>query len=239
MKKRTLFVLILTFLFSPCFADQYLLIMSKNDCVCQHMLKIYNEDLRKYGEIKYDQHEEFKAIKWEEKKSYTTYHGEKRYFDSPQDTALISQFDINGDGTDEFVVKTKTFYRFMLSDGLYYFAGEDVNHFRDSEFYLSLLRKATARLGGGPPHFYDLKELPQHLYSFGGKEAKAYYSLGGYVHIHPFFFGGSYYLAIDDEVPENGNIYSSGFLVILKYSKDNQPKDTCYFLKPDCRKGGN
>jgi hypothetical protein len=139
VKKKILFVLILTFLSSVSFADRYLLIMSKDDCVCQHMLKIYNEDLKEHGEIKYDQHEEFKAIKWEAKKAYTTYHGEKRYFDSPQDTALISQFDINGDGTDEFVVKTKTFYRFMLSDGLYYFAGEDVNHFRDSEFDLSLL----------------------------------------------------------------------------------------------------
>ena len=45
--------------------------MSKNDNVCQHMLKLYNEDLKQYGQVKYDQHEEFKAIKWEERKRFT------------------------------------------------------------------------------------------------------------------------------------------------------------------------
>lgn len=44
--------------------------MSKDDCVCQHVLKIYNEDLKEHGEIKYDQHEEFTAIKWEKQQSY-------------------------------------------------------------------------------------------------------------------------------------------------------------------------
>jgi hypothetical protein len=104
------------------------------------------------------------------------------------DTALISKFDINGDENDELVVKSKTSYRGILSDRLSYFAGEDVNHFRDNEF--DVYRKAIARIGSGPDHFFELKGLPQFLYNLAGKESKAYYSLGVHVHIHPFFFGG-------------------------------------------------
>jgi hypothetical protein len=51
MKKRLLLILTFTLWSSACFADQYVLVMSKNDCVCHYMLKIYNEDLKKYGEI--------------------------------------------------------------------------------------------------------------------------------------------------------------------------------------------
>jgi hypothetical protein len=218
MKKRILFVLILTFLSSACFADEYVLVMSKDDCVCQHMLKIYNEDLREYGEIKYDQHEEFKAIKWEEKTSYTTYQaGKKRYFSTGPDTVLVSRFDINNDGTEEIVVKSESSFKGILSDGLYYFTGESADYFKDGEFDVSLLRKATGSIGGGPAHVYDLKELPQFLYlGIGDKEAKAYYSLGGYVYIHPFFFKGCYYLDIKDEVPYDiDKIYSSNFLELV------------------------
>jgi hypothetical protein len=39
VKKNILFVLILTFLSSVSFADQYVLVVSKDDCVCRHMLK--------------------------------------------------------------------------------------------------------------------------------------------------------------------------------------------------------
>jgi uncharacterized protein len=78
--------------------DEYVLVMSKDDCVCRHMLKIYNKDLNKYGEIEYDQHEEFKAIKWEKQKSSFDFFGDGRLNEYD---LLISRFDINNDGSPE------------------------------------------------------------------------------------------------------------------------------------------
>ena len=67
MKRILLLILIFFFLSSISFADEYVLVMSKDDNVCQHMLKLYNDDLKKYGEIKYSQHKEFNTIKWEKR----------------------------------------------------------------------------------------------------------------------------------------------------------------------------
>ncbi|MBU2591144.1 MAG: hypothetical protein KKC21_03880, partial [Nitrospinae bacterium] len=46
---------------------KYVLIMSKDDNLCGHMLNLYNRDLDKYGEVRYNEHEEFNWIKWEDK----------------------------------------------------------------------------------------------------------------------------------------------------------------------------
>ncbi len=71
MKKTSILFLAL-FLLLPVagWTSGYVLVMSKEDNVCQHMLKIYNADLKKYGEVRYDEHEEFTAIKWEDQKYY-------------------------------------------------------------------------------------------------------------------------------------------------------------------------
>jgi hypothetical protein len=129
MKKRLLLILTFALWSSACFADQYVLVMSKNDCVCQHMLKIYNEDLEKYGEIKYDQHEEFKAIDWKKQESYLEYFGNGTL--EEHDT-LISKFDINNDGNPEIVIKDEhRTLRGIDSDAIYIFREKDFADFKD------------------------------------------------------------------------------------------------------------
>ena len=244
MKKKFILLLTVVIIFVLpilLYADEYVLVMSKDDNVCQHMLKVYNDDLKKYGEIKYDKHDEFKSIKWNEKKYYRLNNGKKEYPKPPIETnttVLLSEYDINNDGKNEIVVRNESYYKNILSDDLYYFKNEDAILFRDDAFDIKVLyTKATGNVSSGGQNTYKLKELPQFLYlGIGDKEAKAYYSLGGYIYINPFFFAGTYYLDVKDEVPtENKGIYSSKFLVILKYTKDNQRKDTCYYLKlSDC-----
>ncbi len=231
--KKIIIVLFLLFLPSISWSDEYVLVMSKEDNVCQHMLKLYNEDLRKYGEIKYDEHEEFNAIKWEEKKYYTTYpDGKKHYPMSPPDTVLISRFDINHDGKEEIVVKQAGFLKGILSEALYYFNGEDADYFKDAEFDVYLLyTKATGSVGTGAfkTNVYGLKELPKiFIGNVLGKETYNHYSLGGHFYVNPFVFKGSYYVDMREK-QDNPNPYR--WLVILRYDKDNQIKDTCYFLK--------
>ncbi len=230
MIKRLFLVFVLLLFPSISFADEYVLVMSKEDNVCQYMLKLYNEDLKKYGEVRYDEHEEFTAIKWEEKRYYTTRHGKKDYSIMDYGSVIISRFDINNDGKEEIIVKEEGSLKGILSENLYYFKGEDSDYFKD-EFDIKILYNKAIRKLAFTGGFYDLKELPQFLYlGIGGKEVKGHYLLAGHFYINPFAFKETYYIDMKDN-EEIGN-----FLVILKYTKDNQIKDVCYYLKvSDCK----
>jgi hypothetical protein len=232
VKKTVLFVLILASLSSACFADEYVLVMSKDDCVCRHMLKIYNEDLRKYGEIKYDQHEEFEAIKWEKKRRFLRIEQEKKVY-SPleiDNIVLTSKFDINNDGKVETVIKDETvWYRGVPADSLYYFTGENSSYFKDEEFDSSTYKNATAKIGTGGVDFdgnvYFLKQLPKiSIGIVGTKEAFSHYLIGGYFYINSFLYKGTYYIDMKDR-----QAWPDKWLVILKYTEENKPKDICYY----------
>ena len=233
VKKRISFVLILTLLSSACFADEYVLVMSKDDCVCQHMLKIYNKDLKEYGETKYDQHEEFRAIKWEEKKYYRMKDEQELHSNrKKRDVVLTSQFDINNDGKMETVIKDeKVWLKGIPADSLYYFTGEISEYFKDEEFDATVLENAPGVIGTGGAGFdgnvYFLKELPKiSVGTVGTKEAYSHYMIGGYFYINPFLYNGTYYIDMKDRQHRPGQ-----WLVILKYTQENKPKDICYYLK--------
>lgn len=231
---KRLFLVFVLFLFpSISFADEYVLVMSKEDNVCQHMLKIYNEDLKKYGGIKYDEHEEFKAIKWEKKRYFTTYpDGKKDYSIMDYRSVVMSRFDINNDGKEEIVVKFVGEWKGSPADSLYFFKKEYSDYFKDEfdvkDLYLKAIGKVGTMVFEG--NSYALKELPKIFIGIiGDKEAYNHYSLGGHFYVDPFVFKEAYYINMRDDSSE------IKFLVILKYTKDNQLKDTCYYLKvADC-----
>lgn len=228
MRRKIILVLILLVLPVVVWGDEYVLVMSKEDNVCQHMLGLYNEDLRKYGKIQYDEHEAFTVIKWEEKKYYTTYpDGKKHYIDDG--SVLMSRFDINNDGKEEIVLKFNQFFKRDFADSLYFFKSEYLDYFKDEVDVNGLYLKATGKMGtmAFKANVYQLKELPKALLPAGPgyPEAKFYYSLGGLFFINPFLFKGNYYIDMKDDTD------IEKWLVILKYTKDNQLKDICYYLK--------
>ncbi len=252
--KKIVLVLIL-FLFPPTlsWADEYVLVMSKEDNVCQHMHKLYNEDLRKYGEIKYDEHEEFKAIKWEEKKYY--WHGvidniEKR------GTVLLSKFDINNDGKDEIIIKDEhEGVRGIDSDRLYIFREKDYDFSQDE---ITLGKAFADKAIGAWGYVFNRKPFEGNVYSLyelppykiwidptsANKNFKFYYALGGWFYFHPFFYKGKYFTSMNDRLPGTAERWrldpayeENKWEVILQFTPENQLKDTCYFLKvSDCKK---
>jgi hypothetical protein len=216
--------------------------MSKDDKVCQHMLKLYNDDLKKYGEIKYSQHKEFNAIKWEE----------RNYVYSPDDETktgipiLISTFDINNDGKPEIIVKD---YRRGLkgrdSDRFYVFREGDLNYFQDGvTINDDFANKAIGIWGdfGKKPfegNAYELREIPgPELWKFEGKKISVKYFLGGWFYFHPFLYGKKYFISMNDW---QGDL-AEKWEVVLSFTPENQLKDTCYFIKlcggGDKKKGG-
>lgn len=96
---------------------QYKLVMSHNDKVCRHMLKLYNGDLMKYGYEKYDEHPEFTAVPWKETVNVVRQEGEKK-ISRPMKAAY---FDFNNDGKKELVIKDTDLVRSYDVDSLWIF----------------------------------------------------------------------------------------------------------------------
>ena len=225
--KRILVVLLFLLLPSIGLSDEYVLVMSKDDSVCQHMLKIYNEDLKKFGKIKYDQHEEFKAIRWEQKRYVWQFHGSSR-----PGVLTVSRLDINNDGKREVVLKMGDVgLKGEPSDNIFIFNEKDIDTFTD-EIVLTeeLTNKAIDIFLGGAlgrrRNVYTLQELPIfEILSIDGTKFPLRYSLGGWFYFHLFLYNREYFMY--DWYPGIDKHWE----VVLRYSPENQLRDVCYFLK--------
>ena len=213
--------------------------MSKNDDVCQNMMKVLNEDLRQYGEIKFDQHGEFAAIKWEEKRRYRINEkGEKDYGNVyTKGPELFSMFDINNDMLKEVVVKSVSGgLKGIPSDTINVFRGEDIEYFKDGiETTQGTYSRTIAGFGIMGPFLnngYELREIPpaQIMPRLGTKKnVPIYHFLGGWFYFNPFLYKGVYYVTMTDWQPYESEI--NKWFVILKLNPDNQIKDICYYQK--------
>jgi len=230
MKRILLLVLISLSQFSTSFADEYVLVMSKDDNVCQHMLKLYNGDMEKYGELRYSEHKEFNTIKWE-KRDYlwvSMFDGKGKR----GEPLLISRFDINNDGKPEIIIKDEHLtLQGPDSDVLYVFRKGDLDYSQEGFLIDDLSDKAIAILGFSGSSFvanvYMLYALPpfESLTIPGTKEPlKVYYSLGGWFYFNPFLYGNKYFVSMNGRTAE-------GWQVVLYLTPENQLRDTCYFIK--------
>ena len=114
----------------PDFKDKYILVMSENDDVSQHMLGVVNNELNNYGKLEY-RTAEFNQYKWEDKIITTkTVAGELRKRESKR-----SYIDINNDGEIEIVEKKRPFI------GDFYF--DELKFFKNSELDEKLLNDRT------------------------------------------------------------------------------------------------
>jgi len=91
----------------------YKLVMSQNEKLCQHMVALFNADMKKYRGLEYGKHKEF--VTWEpvENGALTP--------DKYCRQTLKQNFDINNDGTADLVIRTRQCYQSQLTDSLYIF----------------------------------------------------------------------------------------------------------------------
>jgi len=100
----------------------YELAMSKDDKLCRHMLKIFNDDLARYGYEQYTEHDEFKKIPWKEARFYSKSDGREDFREIQG-----ALFDINNDGGQDFVAKWQASLGGILMDHLYILERQAVN----------------------------------------------------------------------------------------------------------------
>jgi len=102
--------------------DSYMLVMSKDDGLCNHMLQLFNEDLKKFDRGS-DQHDEFESIPWKPAQYSYEYGGRIEY--TAVEGAL---FDFNNDGVLDFVVRDKSRLSGMQADLLFMLDSGAVKH---------------------------------------------------------------------------------------------------------------
>ncbi|MDH4187909.1 MAG: hypothetical protein OEV08_13025 [Nitrospira sp.] len=195
-------------------AGDYTLVMGKAAAVCQHMLKLFNEDLKFFSELQYGAHEEFAAIEW-------TLANED-YCSRDQ----LAQFDINNDGHDDTVLKSEGCLRGVLDDNLFIYDGgkqapQLPPHF---VFDASVAKQASGVIGQFPHGQYELRKIPK----FREGTTEFYQHIGGLFRLNPFRFGGKYYVVIDNPYQQP---YKGGrrYTAIARYETNGHLTDLCYF----------
>lgn len=195
--------------------EHYKLAMSKNDKLCRHMLQLFNDDLKKYGHEKYDEHEEFRKIPWQEARFSVERQDRTDYM--PVQGAL---FDFNNDGVVDFVVKWVGSLGGRQADSLHMLGSEAAkraDELVNKELFAS---KNKINLSGS---FYSLQP--------------PYKVIGGVRILDPFIYDGVAYLYMRSLFDARLAIGEREYAVIARYhggtfyDRDVSGKmdDVCYF----------
>ncbi len=184
--------------------EAYRMVMSEDKRFCQHMLAIFNGDLKKYGALLYEKHKEF--IVWEPVDT-----GEVK-IDKYCSQTLKQTFDINNDGTDELVIRTRSCYQSQLTDSLYIFPL--------NSNIVELLKAATPHAFGATSDglwamTYELKKMP------GVKSGALFPGIHTIITLEPLKFGQTFYVSMTDLRQE--------FIVIAKYLRGEELEHVFYF----------
>ncbi|MEW6246286.1 MAG: hypothetical protein AB1555_06190 [Nitrospirota bacterium] len=187
-------------------AEAYRLVMSKDKELCQTVLTLFNADMKRYKEIRYDD-DIFRAISW---KSVDL--GEQTYGCYFLSHAM---FDINNDGREDLVIKQRSCLRDILVDKLFVFP-------QDSD----VLSRIHAGPGGGEAldqtknRFFEIN-AGHSLEGLSFAESQGLpQGIGGTV-LHPFLWKNKAYVSMTDFDPE--------WIVIARYLEQQKFQDVCYF----------
>lgn len=198
--------------------ESYVLKMSKDNELCNHMLQLFNQDLEQYGwqgDAHQEEHEEFKRVPWKPARFSSVINGRVEY--TNVEGAL---FDFNNDGVRDYVVRWKSSLSNARADTL------DVYDVSVEKRANDLVAKD---IGGGENTIY-LAGWWYHLSS-------PFESMGGVRVLEPFIYRGISYLVMRPlfETPP----ITSGYAVIAKYgggkfvNRDLSGKmeDVCYYQR--------
>lgn len=200
--------------------ESYTLVMSKDDELCNHMMELFNQDLKQYGwrgDEHQEEHEEFKRVPWQPARFSSVIDGRTEYTDV--EGAL---FDFNNDGVRDFVVRWKSSLSNARADLVFMLGDEAVkrkNDLTSTEFGDA---KGRIYLAGG---FYDVS-LPVKV-------------MVGLRVLQPFIYHETSYLFMRELFETTLHIPRPGYAVIVKYGggkfinreMTGKMEDICYYQR--------
>jgi len=186
----------------------YQLVVGRDNKLCARVLEAFREDVDDRGRLRY-QHKIFRQIAW--KPVELKGQGPMTRHCSSLDKAM---FDLNNDGEQDLVVKTRFCMKGSPSDSFYMFPADSAvleqANWQDLSVLLATLDKFE-RTGGS----YPLTALP--MSSESSKELPA---LNTVFTVQPFILDEKTYVALTDGRGE--------WMVIAKYLRGDRFEDECY-----------
>jgi len=240
-------IIIFVSLSSISFADEYVLIMSKNDSLCQNMRQIYNADLRQYGKIKYKMHKEFDWLKWKNKEITLRPPSapEKCEVCNMNIDAKIAQFDINNDSKDEAVIYSQSMLYGYNIDVYDVFRIDDLKMLDEvvnGEIYYNKTIYSFDSNNGISQNIYEisddgLKKLPARMRYFINDSKylnrNEEYFVGGPLKINFVQFKNNFYIAFDGPIslsPGESQDKVGNYSIISKLEQNNKLDNQCLYL---------
>lgn len=127
--------------------DSYMLLMSKNDGLCTHMVQLFNEDLKIFNRAS-DLHEEFQSIPWEPAKVSNKFGGQNLQ-DDPDLKDEGALFDFNNDGIIDYVVRERSRLSGMRADSISKLASDASQRSQSLSVHELRGAKNSIRIAGG------------------------------------------------------------------------------------------
>ena len=212
-------------------ADEYLLVMSKDDHVCQRAGSIYNKDLKEYGKLSLENHEEYNWLNWDENIDIRDASGHSGVIGTP--IIKLAVFDINNDGVYETVIFSRSSLGSLLRDKLDIYP-VSVSKNRKNLNWATLNEIKYSGIYGGMD--YQLKDAPAQRETklANGDILKFYIDIGHFMYIRPMKFGETYYVSLfgsEGQGRSNVELENTNMVSISKFDKDNELTDVCYLVK--------
>lgn len=216
-------------------ADAYLLVMSKDDKLCQNINSMFNNDLFKHKEVRLEDHKEFNAVVWDKEFEFFDYPNDERITkprcDNKQSFGCKNAiFDINNDGKDELVAYMDERLYGMPSYNHIQWVAQDPN--ASLEFhYVKRLQSS---------HDHEYKELP--IQKVDKDDFKFYITTSSsHVLLRPFKLANTFFIATffnthgrdnwDGLGYRSQDLNDNNMVSISKYDANNEQHDLCYMMR--------
>lgn len=219
-------------------ADAYLLIMSKDDKLCQNITSMFNKDLFNHKEVQLEDHEAFNAVVWD--KEFEFYDAdnlriEKRCDNKQSFGCKNAIFDINNDGKDELVAFMDERLFGTPSYNEVSFAPQKAEN--PFKFQYGTESKYVGMTGTTNTHEY--KEFP--VQKVAKDDFKFYITSSSHVLLRPFKIADTFYIATffntygrdnwDGLGYRSQDINNNNMVSISKYDATNEQHDFCYMMR--------
>lgn len=217
MKRGALIVTFLLTIAGTSMAATYELLLNKDEKLCPEIFRIASADLKKYGEVVYNNHALFQTIQWQPIGQVL-----REWIDKyPCGPTQFANFDMNNDGKEDFVVKDTGCLMSQPTDSVYLLDGEN-QAFSSYRKLSEILENSIGRFpdDSSAPISYDVRELPPTGKISEPFELTFYHSVGGWLTIQPFIDHGTAYLALTDE--------TKGSFLIGKYETPTKLDAICF-----------
>ncbi len=221
--------------------NEYVIMINRNECLCKDLMRIYNDDIKKYGKVNYEHHDEFYWPQWRKKTINMRPAGEIGVPRELEDSKMAI-FDINNDSEDEIVIHYLSYQSDTLLDYYDIFNSVQLTFFDDiidGGVFRKMSKKTFSNINPVQVNINEFHngegvKLPvdvKHYIDNVGKNKHEYVGLGDhFFNIYITNINNIFYIIFEDK---DGNDYreTTKYNIVTKMHEDFTLNTQCIFVR--------